>query len=214
MLGDYAGNPGVIVMALPRGGVPVADEIAGALRAPLDVILVRKLGIPWQKELAMGAIASDGTYILNAETVRYFGITEEALEEITREKMRELKRRERLYRGSRPAPALNGRTVILVDDGLATGSTMQAAVASVLKQHPARVVVAVPVAARAACESFNDPHHTVDCVCAMAEESFYAVGQWYVDFRQTTDEEVCELLRHAWERPVAGHSKQGCGDEK
>lgn len=197
MLGEYVGQPGVIVLGLPRGGVPVAYEIAKALGAPLDVLPVRKLGAPQQKELAIGAIASDGTRVLNENAARWLGITGEELEIITRQETRELQRRERLYRGERPAPALEGRTVILVDDGLATGSTMQAAVACVLKQHPASVIVAVPVAARSACDRFGETQSGVACVCGMKQEYFYAVGEWYEDFRQTTDEEVRELLDQA-----------------
>lgn len=197
LLREYAGRRDVIVLGLPRGGVPVAYEIAEALGAPLDILLVRKLGAPRQKELAIGAIASDGTRVLNENAAGWLGITGEQLESITREETRELQRRERLYRGERPAPALKGRIVILVDDGLATGSTMQAAVACVIRQNPARVVVAVPVAACSACDWFDDAQSGVVCVCGMKQEYFYAVGEWYEDFRQTTDQEVRELLDQA-----------------
>jgi putative phosphoribosyl transferase len=203
LLGEYAGRPEVIVLALPRGGVPVAYEIAEALNAPLDVLLVRKLGVPRQEEWAMGAIASGGARILNEEVIRLLGITEKTLTEVARRELRELERRERLYRGSRPMPELTGSTVILVDDGLATGSTMQAAVAALRVQHPARIIVAVPVAATSACELFNRPGEGISCVCAEAQEHFRAVGLWYEDFSQTTDEEVCALLNRAWRRANA-----------
>jgi putative phosphoribosyl transferase len=190
----------VIVLALPRGGVPVAYEIAEALNAPLDVLPVRKLGVPGQEELAMGAVAPGGTRVLNEEVVRQLGTTKEIIAEIARRETRELERRERLYRGNRPAPELGGRTIILVDDGLATGSTMRAAVAAVREQHPAHIIVAVPVAAASTCEFFNQPAEGTVCVCGEAAEPFYAVGQWYEDFSQTTDDEVRELLNRVWQR--------------
>lgn len=200
LLNNYAGRPDVTVLALPRGGVPVAYEIAEALNAPLDVLPVRKLGVPGQEELAMGAIASGGTRVLNEEVVRQLGITKENIAEIARRERRELERRERLYRGNRPVPKLDGRTIILVDDGLATGSTMRAAMSAVRKQHPAHIIVAVPVAAASTCEFFNHPTEGTVCACEKAVEPFYAVGLWYEDFSQTTDEEVCDLLDRAWRR--------------
>lgn len=199
-LREFANQNQVMVMALPRGGVPVAAEIAEALNAPLDVLPVRKLGVPKQKELAMGAIASGGARVLNDDVIQSLAISSEVVEEIARQELRELKRRERLYSGNRPAPKLTGRTVILVDDGLATGSTMQAAVKAVRKQHPARIVVAVPVAAESSCQAFNRPDEGLTCVCETAVEPFYAVGLWYENFDQTTDAEVCELLNRAWRR--------------
>lgn len=203
LLTDYADRSDVIVLALPRGGVPVAYEIAKTLNAPLDVLPVRKLGVPGQEELAMGAIASGGARILNKDVVRYLGITEETIAEIAWRELRELERRERLYRGNHPAPKLDGHTIILVDDGLATGSTMRAAVAAVRKQHPAHIIVAVPVAAASTCEFFNHPTEGIVCVCEEAIEPFYAVGQWYEDFSQTMDDEVCELLNRVWQRDQA-----------
>lgn len=203
LLTDYADRSDVIVLALPRGGVPVAYEIARTLNAPLDVLPVRKLGVPGQEELAMGAIASGGARILNKDVVRSLGITEETIAEIAWRELRELERRERLYRGNHPAPKLDGHTIILVDDGLATGSTMRAAVAAVRKQHPAHIIVAVPVAAASTCEFFNRPTEGIVCVCEEAIEPFYAVGQWYEDFSQTTDDEVCELLNRVWQRDHA-----------
>ncbi|HMV51746.1 MAG TPA: phosphoribosyltransferase [Blastocatellia bacterium] len=196
-LGGFAGRQDVIVLALPRGGVPVAHEIANALNVPLDVLPVRKLGVPELEEFAMGAIASGGARVLNEDVVQRLAITEEAIDEITRRESCELKRREQLYRGNRRAPQLTGRTVILVDDGLATGSTMQAAVEAVRRQHPARMIVAVPVAATSSCESLNRLDEGLTCVCELAVEPFYAVGLWYENFGQTTDEEVCKLLKQA-----------------
>lgn len=212
LLGGCAGKPDVIVLALPRGGVPVAYEVAEALNAPLDILLVRKLGVPGQEELAMGAIASGGARVLNENIVRYLGISDKTIAEITQQELHELKRRERLFRGGRPAPELGGRTVILVDDGLATGSTMQAAVAAVRRQNPARIIVAVPVAATSACEFFNFPADGTVCVCREAVEPFYAVGMWYEDFSQTTDEEVCELLNRTWQRADAATQSGKCLD--
>ena len=191
-LRQYAGQHDVVVLALPRGGVPVAFEVAEALDAPLDIFLVRKLGLPGHPELAMGAIASGGVRVLNDDVVRWYGIPARAIEAAAREEQAELDRREREYRQGRPLVDLRGRTVILVDDGLATGSTMKAALRAVRQRGPARVVVAVPVGAQASCEEFADL--TEETVCARMPEPFSAVGQWYRDFSQTTDEEVRELL--------------------
>ncbi len=196
-LAEYAGRSDVIVLALPRGGVPVAYEVAQAIGAPLDVFLVRKLGVPGQVELAMGAIASGGVQVLNEEVVRYLNIPDQVIDQVAQEELRELERRERLYRGDRPLPELEGRIVILVDDGLATGSSMRAAVQSLLQHRPKRIVVAAPVASQTTCESFNDLTHEVVCVCGMTRDPFYAVGLWYEDFTQTSDEEVRELLAQA-----------------
>jgi len=207
---EYADRPDVIVLALPRGGVPVAYEIAEAIGAPLDVFVVRKLGVPWHEELAMGAIATGGVSVLNADVISYLDISDEIIKEVTERERRELERRERLYRGERPAPDLVGRTIILVDDGLATGSTMRAAVTAVREHRPARVVVAVPVAAHATSESFNDVADGVVCVCGMTPEPFYAVGLWYDDFSQTTDEEARELLEQS-ERRGMGSGEWGVG---
>lgn len=194
-LEKYAGKPDVIVLALPRGGVPVAYEVARALHAPMDVFVVRKLGIPGQEELAMGAVATGGVRVLNDQVVRGLGIPDYVIDAVVDWETEELKRRERVYRGDRPPPGVRGRTVILVDDGLATGSTMLAAVRALRQQGPARIVVAVPVASPDTCELLKA--HVDEVVCAATPEPFYAVGLWYRDFSQTTDEEVRELLQRA-----------------
>jgi predicted phosphoribosyltransferase len=194
-LRQYAGRPGVIVLGLPRGGVPVAYEVARALGAPLDVFLVRKLGVPGREELAMGAIASGGVRVVNEDVVRQLGIPDAVLDEAAAEEQQELDRRAAAYRDGRPAPDLRGKVVILVDDGLATGSTMRAAVAAVRQLGPAWVVVAVPVGAAETCSELRAEADEV--VCAVTPEPFFAVGSWYEDFSQTTDEEVRELLARA-----------------
>ena len=191
----YAGRADVLVLALPRGGVPVAFEVAAALRAPLDIFLVRKLGVPGHEELAMGAIATGGVRVLNEDVMRYINIPDEVIDAVAAKEQRELARREQLYRDDRPAPDVRGRTVILVDDGLATGSTMRAAAAALRKQQPAKIIVAVPVAAAATCDEFRAEVDEV--VCAVTPEPFQAVGLWYKDFSQTTDEEVHDLLAQA-----------------
>jgi putative phosphoribosyl transferase len=192
LLEGWAGREDVSVLALPRGGVPVGAEVARALGAPLDVFLVRKLGVPGHEELAMGAIASGGEPMLNDETVRTLRITPSQIDRVVAEERAELERREREYRGDRPPPAIRGRTVILVDDGLATGSTMHAAALAVRAEEPARIIVAVPVASLDACELLRDAADEV--VAAATPEPFYAVGAWYRDFTQTTDAEVRALL--------------------
>jgi putative phosphoribosyl transferase len=191
----YAHRPDVIVLALPRGGVPVGFEVAKELAAPLDVFVVRKLGLPWHDELAMGAIASGGVRVLNRDLIRVARVTEAEIARVVAAEQTELERRERLYRGDRPFPDLHGKTVILVDDGLATGSTMRAGVEALRLEGPARVVVAVPVAAQETCNAFRDIADEI--VCAETPEPFRAVGLWYQDFSQTTDEEVHELLEHS-----------------
>ncbi len=191
----YANRPDVLVLALPRGGVPVGFEVARALRAPLDVFLVRKLGVPGQEELAMGAIATGGVRVVNDDVVSALHIPDEVIDSVAETQWRELERRERSYRDDRPLPDVRGRTVILIDDGLATGSTMRAAVAALRQQGPARVVVAVPVASASTCEDFRAV--VDDVVCALTPEPFYAVGSWYRDFTQTTDDEVHALLDEA-----------------
>lgn len=192
-LQEYRGRPDVLVLGLPRGGVPVAFEVAQTLGAPLDVYLVRKLGVPGHAELAMGAIASGGVRVLNQGRVRSMRISPQQLEAVTRAEEAELRRQERVYRGDRPPPAVSGRTVILVDDGLATGATMQAAVAALRSAGPKEVVVAVPVAPPETCAELEAEADRV--VCAVTPEPFYAVGAWYRDFSQTSDDEVRELLR-------------------
>lgn len=193
----YTNDSQAIVLALPRGGVPVGYEVAQALRLPFDVFLVRKLGVPGHGELAMGAIASGGVRILNDDVVEYLHIPPDTIERIERVEQHELRRREQLYRGTRPMPSLTGKTVILVDDGLATGATMRAAVSALRNCHPAWVIVAAPVAARTTCEAFESMADDIVCLCDRTFEPFYAVGLWYDDFRQTTDAEVRELLERA-----------------
>jgi len=182
----------VLVLALPRGGVPVAWEVARAIGAPLDVLVVRKLGVPGHEELALGAIASGGTRVLNEDVTRALGLGEEAVARAAAAESAELERRERLYRGSRAPAPVEGRVVILVDDGLATGATMRAAVLAVRARGAARIVVAVPVAAAETCEELRADVDQV--VCALTPERFVAVGAWYEDFRATSDEEVRALL--------------------
>jgi predicted phosphoribosyltransferase len=188
----YAGRTDVLVLALPRGGVPVAYEIAEAIDAPLDIFVVRKLGMPGHPEYAMGAIASGGVRVVSDDVIRWYGISPAAIDAIARDELAELERREREYRRGRPMTDLRGRTVILVDDGLATGSTMRAAVHAVRALGPARVVVAVPVGAPSTCQEFNGIADEV--VCARTPEPFSAVGLWYRDFSQTSDSEVRALL--------------------
>jgi predicted phosphoribosyltransferase len=195
LLQPYAGRTDVVVLALPRGGVPVAFEVAAAIEAPLDVFLVRKLGTPGHRELAMGAIASGGVKVLNDDVVHYLGITADQIEAVARDEQRELERREAAYRAGRQLRSLRDQVVILVDDGLATGSTMRAAVQAVRQQQPARVIVAVPVGAPETCHELRAIAD--DVVCSRTPTPFSAVGQWYVNFAQTTDDEVRELLARA-----------------
>jgi len=191
-LAPYKDREDVVVLALPRGGVPVAYEIARELKAPLDVFLVRKLGVPWQPELAMGAIAGTGTEVLNGDVVTAYNIPPHIIRAVADRERGELERRLQKYRGTRPMPELRDRVVILVDDGLATGSTMRAAVRAIRRERPREIVVAVPVAASDACLEFqNEVDHVV---CLHTPRDFAAVGRWYEDFSQTTDEEVRELL--------------------
>lgn len=194
-LRPFAGRNDVIVLALPRGGVPVAFEVATGIGAALDVFMVRKLGLPGHPEFAMGAIASGGIRTLDDDVVRYYRIPAAAVEEVARTEQQELERRERVYRGARPPLALANHIVILVDDGLATGATMRAAVLAVRRQLPSQIVVAAPVAAWQACRALDQVADEV--VCAMTPEPFRAVGLWYQNFEQTTDDEVRYLLAAA-----------------
>jgi len=191
----YAGDPTVVVLGLPRGGVPVAFEVAKALRAPLDVFVVRKLGVPGHRELAMGAIASGGVRVLNREVIDALGVAPMTIEAVAQSELRELERRQRLYRGDAPFPSLDGRKVIVVDDGLATGSTMLAAVKAIRQHHPAKIIVAVPVGAAETCEKLG--YEADEVVCLLIPPMFQAVSLWYDEFSQTSDEEVRSLLEAA-----------------
>jgi putative phosphoribosyl transferase len=191
----YANRPDVLVLALPRGGVPVAFAVAAGLHAPLDVFLVRKLGVPGHEELAMGAIATGGVRVLNDDVVHYLQIPHTVIDAIADQEQQELERRTRHYRRDRPPLDVHGYTVILVDDGLATGATMRAAVMVLRPQQPARIVVAVPIASRTVCQKLETVADEV--VCTETPEPFYAVGLWYEDFAQTSDAEVCDLLAQA-----------------
>jgi predicted phosphoribosyltransferase len=203
-LRHYAGRPDVVVLALPRGGVPVGYEVARALGASLDVFVVRKLGVPGHEELAMGAIASGGVRVLNKEVLRELPISDEDLDAVSAREQLELSRREEEYRGARPPADVRGKTVILVDDGLATGSTMRAAVAALRRLGPARIVVAVPVGARSTCAELA--READEAVCAEEPEPFHAVGLWYYDFAQTSDDEVRDLLAQAAETMAASRA--------
>lgn len=198
-LGAYAGRSGLLVLALPRGGVPVAYEVARTLKAPLDLLIVRKLGTPGREELAMGAIASGGIAVLNEDVVAAYRIDAATLAEATARERRELEHRERLYRGDRPYPEFENRCVILVDDGIATGATLRAGLAALRQRKPARLVVAVPLAPRDTLARLRAEADEI--VCLETPEPFFAVGQGYRDFSQTTDAEVRELLAKAWGEP-------------
>jgi putative phosphoribosyl transferase len=195
LLDKYAGRSEVIVLGLPRGGVPVAYEIARHLGVPLDVFIVRKLGVPGFEELAVGAIASGGVRVLNEDVLRVLPNAEQIINQVTAREQLELERREHLYRNGRPPPELRDRTVILVDDGLATGATMRAAVNALRQRGAARIVIAVPVGAPETCRELAE--EVDETICAISPEYFQAVGQFYYDFSQTTDDEVRELLQRA-----------------
>jgi putative phosphoribosyl transferase len=191
----YARRPDVLILALPRGGVTVAFEVARVLHVPLDVLIVRKLGVPGREELAMGAIASGGVLVLNHEVVQMYALSTEVIHNVVVQEQHELERREQLYRGRRPVSEVRGQTIILVDDGIATGATMRAAIAAVRKRHPARIVLAVPVAAFTTCEVLET---LVDeLISIITPEELYSVGFWYEYFPQETDKEVRDLLEHA-----------------
>jgi predicted phosphoribosyltransferase len=191
-LSNYANRDDVLVLALPRGGVPVAFEVAKALHAPLDIFLVRKLGVPGHEELAMGAISTGGVRVLNDDVVDYLRIPGDVIDAVAADELRELERRELAYRGDRPEPEVRCKTVILIDDGLATGSTMRAAVKALRQQDPARIVVAVPISAAQTCDEYR--MGVDEIICAQTPEPFMGVGMWYGDFSQTTDQEVSEIL--------------------
>jgi putative phosphoribosyl transferase len=194
-LAAYAGSPAVLVLGLPRGGIPVAFEAATRLRAPLDAYVVRKLGVPGHEELAMGAVAGDGTVVLDDRLIAALGISEDQFDDVVRRELDEVHRREEAYRNGRPEPEVSGKTVIVIDDGLATGSTMRAAAMALRRNAPASIVIAVPTAAARTCEELKSVADEV--VCPYTPEPFYAVGLYYDDFRQTTDDEVRSLLRRA-----------------
>jgi putative phosphoribosyl transferase len=195
LAGRFGNRDDIIVLALPRGGVPVGYEVASVLRAPLDIFIVRKLGFPGHDEFAMGAIASGGVRVLNEEVFRDYPVPMHLVDAIAERELLEVERREKSYRGSRPHPDVRNKTVIVVDDGLATGSTMRAAVRALREMNPRAVVVAVPVAARQTCDEFRA--EVDDILCLRTPEPFQAVGLWYQNFDQTSDEEVHELLDRA-----------------
>lgn len=194
-LGEYADTENVVVLALPRGGVPVAYEVAKALHTPLDVMVVRKLGVPGHEELAMGAIASGNIRVINEDIVGYLNISQQGIDEVAESERLELERRERLYRGEKATCEVRGKTIILVDDGIATGATMRAAIGAIKLQQPAHLVVAVPTSA---LDTYNTISREVDrMICLSTPEPYIAVGQWYRNFSQTSDEEVTRLLEKA-----------------
>jgi putative phosphoribosyl transferase len=195
---EYANRPDVLILALPRGGVPVAYEIAQALNVPLDVCLVRKLGAPGQRELAMGAIAPGGIMVLNNEVLRNLRISRQGLLEVATQEKQELDRRAQAYRGDRPLPEVRNRVVILIDDGIATSATLRAAITLLQRQHPQKIVVAAPVAPATVCQSLR--RLVQEVICLSTPEPLSSIGMWYQDFSQTTDEEVCRLLNLAAQR--------------
>jgi putative phosphoribosyl transferase len=197
-LANYANRPDVLVLALPRGGVPVAYEIAQALNVPLDICLVRKLGVPGQEELAMGAIAPGGIMVLNNDVLRSLRISRQTLLQVATRERQELERRLRVYRGDRPSPQIHDRQIILVDDGIATSSTLRAAITLLQRQRPQSIIVAAPVAPAVVCQSLQKLVQGV--VCLATPEPLRSIGMWYRDFSQTTDQEVCQLLQQAAER--------------
>jgi putative phosphoribosyl transferase len=192
---EYANRTDVIVLALPRGGVPIAYEVVKQLQIPLDIFLVRKLGVPWQEELAMGAIASGGVRILNEDLFRVLQLPASVIEEVTMKERQELARRERLYRGDKPFPNLKGRAVIVIDDGIATGSSMRAAVVALRQHQPERIIVATPVGAISTCNNLGKIANEV--ICLLTPEPLNSIGEWYEDFEQVTDNEVRDLLEQA-----------------
>lgn len=193
----YSNRANTLVLGLPRGGVPVAYEVARALNLPLDICLVRKLGAPGHRELAMGAIASGGVRVLNYDVLSWLNISEKTVEHVADRELRELQRRDRVYRGDRPQPVIQGQTILLIDDGIATGSTMRAAIAILKTQQPQQIVVAIPVAPLGICQALKTEVDHV--ICLATPEPFYAIGLWYENFAQTTDDEVCKLLAQQYQ---------------
>jgi predicted phosphoribosyltransferase len=201
-LSAYADRSDVIVLALPRGGVPVAYEVALALNVPLDIFIVRKLGLPGREELAIGAIASGGVQVLNEDIIHALNLPEEMINRIAQQELQELGRREQSYRGDRPTPDVHNKTIILVDDGLATGASMRAAVTGLRAHAPARIVIAVPTAAPEICDAFK--FEVDEMICAMTPDPFDGVGRWYEDFSQITDEQVRTFLEEATRQLLHG----------
>jgi putative phosphoribosyl transferase len=199
-LSKYTHHKDVLILGLPRGGVPVGFEVANPLNAPLDIFLVRKLGVPGEEEFAMGAIATGGVRVLNEEVIGHMGISAQVIEAVSAREQDELRRRELAYRGHAPPPRISGKTIILVDAGIATGSTMRAAISALRQQCPSKLVIAVPTVA----PSFGDELRTIadEVVAVMMTEPFYAVGQWYATSSQTSDEEVRQLLERSWHRQL------------
>jgi len=208
-LAAYANYPDTMVLALPRGGVPVAFEVAEALNLPLDIFVVRKLGLPGHEEFAIGAIASGGARVLNQDLIRQLSLNDEIIEHIVAREQHELERRERIYRGQRPMLDVRDRTIIIVDDGLATGSSMRAAIAALRQKRPTKLIVAVPVGARVTCSELEALADEV--ICLETPENFSAVGLWYRDFSQTTDEEVIDLLERNRKNSEARNMSQEAG---
>ena len=203
-LAGYADQPSVIVLGIPRGGVVVAFEVAQALRLPLDAYVVRKLGVPGQEELAMGAVAHGGLYILHQDIVESLQIPERAIQAVLRKEEKELERREQLYRRGRPPLTVSGKTILLIDDGLATGSSMRLAIRMLRRHRAARIVVGVPVAPSDTCQQLMPTVDELVCVHQASVESFFAIGSWYEEFAPTSDEEVCASLERANLHPQAG----------
>lgn len=206
-LAGYAGRSDVVVLAIPRGGVPVGAEVARALGVPLDIFIVRKLGVPWQEELAFGAIASGGVRVLAEDIVRMASITTEEIERVTEREKKELERRERVYRGERAALEVKGKTVLLVDDGIATGSSMRAGIAALRRREPARIMVATPVAPASTCRRLRKEADEI--VCVHMPETFHAIGEFYANFLSTRDEEVRALLEEAKPAPAGDANASG-----
>ncbi len=199
-LSEYSGKKEVIILALPRGGVPVAFEVSRKLGVEMDLLLVRKLGVPGNEELAMGAIASDNIKVLNEDIIRSLQIPDKKIDQVTASEKKELERRNNIYRANRPIPDLRNRTVILIDDGLATGATMRAAAEAVRTKEPSQIIVAVPTCSPDAYNSLKDV--TDEIICAISPEPFFGVGRWYEDFRQVSDKEVCDIMEKVFSSSV------------